>query len=172
MSDRLLEEVQRLQKDLEKSLAKDEPTERIMDILKGFEKLKFTSAVIVSSKIANTINATKKKFATNAAVKGLCKQLIQTWKSVYKNETLTEGVATPSSSAHTAALPAASAPGAVKTTDESTAPASSSSSKASSPVMSPPPSLRRVESNRSDIDDAEDCEKMVASYPDGRRKVS
>ena len=151
MSDRLHVEVKQLQKDLEKSLSNDEPTDRVLDILKSLEQLKFTSALIVSSKIANTINATKKKFSEDITVKSLCKQLIQTWKSVYKNETAT--TSTPSATTPT-----------VKTN-------TTASTESSSPIPPHPPTLQRVDSNRSDMDDADDCEKMTASYPEGRRKV-
>lgn len=157
MSDKLAEQVSHLQRDLEKCLAKDEPTERIADILNGLAKIEFSSALIVSSKIANTINTTKKKFAEDASIKSLCKQLIQAWKTVYKNDT--SGSATPVS-APSAPIPAQSSL-TVSTKNTTT---TSSTIKVTSPRASP-------RGGDGDMDDADDCEKISSSYPDGRRKV-
>lgn len=150
MSDQLSEEVKRLQFDLDKCLSKNEPTERIIDILKSLENIKFTPALIVSSKIANTINATKKKFADDSNVKGLCKQLIQTWKSIYKNET--NGI-----------------PSADKTLTRE--PANDGDEAPISKDVPKPAVLEREQSIKSEVDDADDCEKIVASYPEPRKKI-
>ena len=149
MSEKLvIEEVKQLQNDLEKSMTKGESTERIVDILKGLERIKFTTSLIVSSKIVNTIKSTKKKYPDESEIKGLCKQLIQTWKSIYNNES--NGT---------------SSDNAPSTNKEK----SSESSKVESDEAPVTPALAKTVS---EVDDGDDCEKMVSDYPDARKKVS
>lgn len=163
----MAEEVRSLQRELEKTLEKkkksldkkekeegeggkgggddsSEEGERVMDLLQALERIKFTPALIVSSKIANTINAVKKEFSPE--VKAFCKKLIQKWKMIYA-----KGTSSSSSS---------SASQESNDTKNSTPPPSSSQ-------------LQRGESSSSISSDADevDCEKMIASYPEGRKKI-
>ena len=154
MSEKLvIEEVKQLQNDLEKSMTKGESTERIVDILKGLERIKFTTSLIVSSKIVNTIKSTKKKYPDESEIKGLCKQLIQTWKSIYNNES--NGTSSDN------------APSTNK--EKSSEEKSSESSKVESDEAPVTPALAKTVS---EVDDGDDCEKMVSDYPDARKKVS
>jgi hypothetical protein len=166
-------QIKQLQSDLEKALAKPEPTaeqERVTDILTALDALPITSSLIVSSKIANTINATKKKYAneSNGMVKGKCKELIQKWKNIYKNETAgsaaTVTVTTTTTTTTTTTATATATATTVAAVCVDTSDAVNASEDTKKKLESP--------SNRGDLDDAEDCESMIADYPEGRKKVN
>jgi hypothetical protein len=170
----VLQELVDLKKALDKAMKQSETdvsTERLMDILKAIQVIKVTPSLIKDSKMGKTLQGVRTKFSSEPTslpeVCNLARDIMVAWKQIVEDQMQKEKSAASSSTVTIAAAVAETAkppPVSAAPTVSSSAAAPSASSKAAISSSSSSSSSSAISSSGSS--------SLLASFPDGRRKVS
>ena len=165
-----------LKKALEISMkdGKETSSERLMDILKAIQAIHMTPSLIKESKLGKTLSTLRAKYAAETStmpeVANLARDIRAAWKQIVEEQVQKEQVGKRPGTVDKPQSGLSSPPIAAATAASATAAASSSSSVQKN--MTKGGEISSASSSSSSSSVVQTASSELASYPDGRRKVS